>query len=287
MTPATPSSGLVPNPPPSAPVASLVPVEEAPASVESTSSPSSTTIDQDAPSQRIRKNKARLVARGYRQEEGIDFEESFARSAILERSDTSRICCSYEYDRLPDGCKDDIFEWLKQAPRAWYDLLSSFLLSQGFSKGKVDLTLFISRKGNDILLDSAIALTAFADADHSGCQDMRHSTYGILWMRLQLTNYGIGFNKIPMYCDNKSAIASCYNNVQHSQSKHIDIRYHFIKEQVENGVVELYFVRTEYQLADIFTKALCRERIEFLIDKLGMRSFTPETLKELADEAEE
>ncbi|GJS45613.1 hypothetical protein Tco_0595734 [Tanacetum coccineum] len=81
--------------------------------------------------------------------------------------------------------------------------------------------------------------------------------------------------------------ALCCNNVQHSRSKHIDIRYHFIKEQVENGVVELYFVRTEYQLADIFTKALCRERIEFLIDKLGMRSFTPETLKELADEAEE
>ncbi|GJW19228.1 hypothetical protein Tco_0026664 [Tanacetum coccineum] len=90
-----------------------------------------------------------------------------------------------------------------------------------------------------------------------------------------------------MYFDNKSAIALCCNNVQHSQSKHIDIRYHFIKEQVENGVVELYFVRTEYHLADIFTKALCREQIEFLIDKLGMRSVTPETLKELADEAEE
>ncbi|GJW21359.1 retrovirus-related pol polyprotein from transposon TNT 1-94 [Tanacetum coccineum] len=58
-------------------------------------------------------------------------------------------------------------------------------------------------------------------------------------------------------------------------------------QKVENGVVELYFVSTKYQLADIFTKALCRERIEFLIDKLGMRSFTPETLKELADEAEE
>ncbi|GKF99705.1 hypothetical protein Tco_0301396, partial [Tanacetum coccineum] len=54
-----------------------------------------------------------------------------------------------------------------------------------------------------------------------------------------------------MYCDNKSAIALCYNNVQYSRSKHIDIRFHFIKEQVENGVVELYFVNTEYQLADI------------------------------------
>ncbi|GKF41988.1 hypothetical protein Tco_0125330, partial [Tanacetum coccineum] len=79
----------------------------------------------------------------------------------------------------------------------------------------------------------------------------------------------------------------CCNNVQHSRSMHINIRYHFIKEQVENGVVEHYFVNTEYQLVEIFTKALCRERIEFLINKLGMRSFTPETLKQLVDEAGE
>ncbi|GJX82920.1 hypothetical protein Tco_0332401 [Tanacetum coccineum] len=90
-----------------------------------------------------------------------------------------------------------------------------------------------------------------------------------------------------MYCDNKSVIALCCNNVQHSRSKHIDIRFHFIKEHVENGVIKLYFVNTKYQLADIFTKALGRERIEFLINKLGMRSFTPETLKQLADEVDE
>ncbi|GJZ86559.1 retrovirus-related pol polyprotein from transposon TNT 1-94 [Tanacetum coccineum] len=173
--------------------------------------------------------------------------------------------------------------------------------------------------------DSSIALTAFADADHAGCQDTRRSTSGsmqllgdrlvswsskrqksaaissteaeyialsgycaqILWMRSQLTDYGFGFNKIPMYYDNKSAIALCCNNVQHSRSKHIDIIFHFIKEHVENGVIELYFVNTEYQLADIFTKALGRNRIEFLINKLGMRSFTPETLKQLADEVDE
>ncbi|GKC47058.1 retrovirus-related pol polyprotein from transposon TNT 1-94 [Tanacetum coccineum] len=173
--------------------------------------------------------------------------------------------------------------------------------------------------------DSLIALIAFADADHAGCQDTRRSTSGsmqflgdrlvswsskrqksaaissteaeyiamsgccaqIIWMRSQLTDYGLGFNKIPMYCDNKSAIALCCNNVQHSRSKHIDIRFHFIKEHVENGVIELYFVNTEYQLADIFTKALARERIEFLINKLGMRSFTSETLKQLADEVDE
>nr|GEY36168.1 copia protein [Tanacetum cinerariifolium]GEY38683.1 copia protein [Tanacetum cinerariifolium] len=166
---------------------------------------------------------------------------------------------------------------------------------------------------------------AFADADHAGCQDTRRSTSNsllflgerliswslkrqksaaisntkaeyialsgccaqILWMRSQLTDYGLGFNKIPMYCDNKSAIDLCCNNVQYSRSKHVDIRYHFIKEQVENGVIELYFVNTEYQLADLFTKALGRDRIEFLINKLGMRSFMTETLKQLTDEVDE
>nr|GEV22487.1 hypothetical protein [Tanacetum cinerariifolium] len=147
-----------------------------------------------------------------------------------------------------------------------------------------------------------------ANADHAGCQDTRRSTSGsmqllgerlvswsskrqksdvisstkaeyislsgccaqVLWMRSQLIDYGLGFNKISMYCDNKSAIALCCNNVQHSRSKHIDIIFHFIKEQVKNGLVELYFVNTEYQLANIFTKARGRERIEFLINKLGM-----------------
>nr|GEZ97005.1 ribonuclease H [Tanacetum cinerariifolium] len=90
-----------------------------------------------------------------------------------------------------------------------------------------------------------------------------------------------------MYCDNKSAIALCCNNVQHSRSKHIDIRCHFIKEQVENGVIELYFVNTEYQLKDLFTKALGRDRIEFLMNKLRMRSFAPETLKQLMDKVDE
>ncbi|GKE37443.1 retrovirus-related pol polyprotein from transposon TNT 1-94 [Tanacetum coccineum] len=70
-----------------------------------------------------------------------------------------------------------------------------------------------------------MALTAYADADHAGCQDTQRSTSGsaqflgdklILWMRSQLTDYGFAFNKIPLYCDNRSAIALCCNNVQHS-----------------------------------------------------------------------
>nr|GEW05564.1 retrovirus-related Pol polyprotein from transposon TNT 1-94 [Tanacetum cinerariifolium] len=154
--------------------------------------------------------------------------------------------------------------------------------------------------------DSSIALTTFVDADHAGCQDTHCSTSGslqflgdrliswsskrqksaaisstkakyialsnccaqILCMRSQLTDYGLGFIKIPMYYDNKSAIALCCNNVQHSRSKHIDIRYHFIKEHVENGVIEFYFVNTEYQLADLITKALGRDRIELSIAEI-------------------
>ncbi|GJU87083.1 hypothetical protein Tco_1294629 [Tanacetum coccineum] len=71
----------------------------------------------------------------------------------------------------------------------------------------------------------------------------------------------------------------------HSRSKHIDIRHHFIKEQVERKVVELYFVETKYQLADIFTKALLRERFATLFPLLGVKQMSPETLKELLDES--
>ncbi|GJR46742.1 retrovirus-related pol polyprotein from transposon TNT 1-94 [Tanacetum coccineum] len=317
----------------------------------------------------ILKNKARLVAHGYRQEEGIDFEESFA----PEEVNVSQPDGFVDKDNLNHvyKLKKSLYR-LKQAPRAWYDMLSSFLISQDFSKGSVDPTLFIRRDGKELLLvqiyvddiifaastpelldtpmvekskldedkegkavdpshyrgmiGTLLYLTAtFEDADHAGCQDTRRSTSGsmqllgdrlvswsskrqksvaisnteaeyialsgccaqILWMRSQLTDYSFGFNKIPMYCDNKSAIALCCNNVQHSRSKHIDIRFHFIKEHVENRVIKLYFFNTGYQLEDIFTKALGRNRIEFLINKLGMRSFTPETLKQLADEVDE
>ncbi|GKD03879.1 hypothetical protein Tco_1178853 [Tanacetum coccineum] len=139
------------------------------------------------------------------------------------------------------------------------------------------------------LKDTAIALMAYADADHAGCQDTRQSTSGsaqFLGDRL-LSDYGFAFNKIPLYCDNKSAITFCSNNIQHSRSKHIDIRHHFIREQVENGVVELYFMETDYQLADIFTKVLPRERFEFILPRLGMKSMSSESLKRLQEGEDE
>ncbi|GJS47339.1 ribonuclease H-like domain-containing protein [Tanacetum coccineum] len=161
--------------------------------------------------------------------------------------------------------------------------------------------------------DSGFELTAFLDADHAGCIDTRKSTSGgiqilgdklvswmskkqdctaissveaeyvalsascaqVMWMRTQLKDYGFNYNKIPLYCDSQSAITISCNPVQHSRTKHIYTQYHFIKEQVENGIIELYFVRTEYQLADMFTKALPEDRVQYLTRRIGMRCLTP------------
>ncbi|GKA48416.1 hypothetical protein Tco_0741374 [Tanacetum coccineum] len=101
----------------------------------------------------------------------------------------------------------------------------------------------------------------------------------------QLQSYGFHFDKIPMYCDSKATIAISCNPVQHSRTKHIDVRYHFIKEQVEKGIVELFFVGTEYQLADLFTKALSEDRFKYLVRRLGMRCLTPDELEVLAIES--
>ncbi|GJT55123.1 retrovirus-related pol polyprotein from transposon TNT 1-94 [Tanacetum coccineum] len=100
-----------------------------------------------------------------------------------------------------------------------------------YLKGTTNMGIWYSK-------DTGIALTAYADANHVGCQDTKRSTSGSAqFLDDRLVNYGFASSKIPLYCDNKSAIALCCNNVQHSKSKHIDVRYHFIKEQVENVIV--------------------------------------------------
>ncbi|GJV23863.1 retrovirus-related pol polyprotein from transposon TNT 1-94 [Tanacetum coccineum] len=322
----------------------------------------------------ILKNKARLVARGYRQEEGIKFEESFAPVARLE---AIRIFLAFAahmnmvvyqmdvkiaflngklreevYVSQPDSfvnldnpnhvykLKKALYG-LKQAPRAWYDMLSSFLISQDFSKGSEDPTLFIrlqifqnprgifinqskyaleslkkygfdscdpvdtpmvekSKLDEDkegkvvdplhyrgmigtllyLIANSSIALTTFTDADYDGCQDTRRSTSGSMQF--------LGDRLVSWSSKRHKSVAISSTEAKYiSMSNHIDIRFHFIKEDVENGVIELYFVNTEYQLADIFRKSLARERIEFLINKLGIWSFMPETLKQLANEVDE
>ncbi|GJR31311.1 copia protein [Tanacetum coccineum] len=255
----------------------------------------------------------------------MDVNTAFLNSELKEEVYVSQLDGFVDQDNLSHVYKlTKALYGLKQAPRAWYDILSSFLISQHFSKGAVDLTLFTRHAGNNLLLakptekhlqavkqifrylkgtinmglwkDTGMSLTANADADHAGCQDNRRCTSGsaqflgdklVRWSSKKQKCTTISSIEIPLYYDNKSVIALCCNNVQHSRAKHIDVRYHFIKEQVENVIVELYFVRTEYQLADIFTKPLPRERFNFLIKKLGMRSMSLETLKHLAKETDE
>nr|GEY63849.1 hypothetical protein [Tanacetum cinerariifolium] len=123
-------------------------------------------------------------------------------------------------------------------------------------------------------------LTGFLNDDYAGCKDTFKSTsggaqfLGESWLDgLQrtktLTDYRFHFKKILIYCDSKLSIAISCNPVQHSRKKHIAIRYHFIKEHVEKGTIELYFVKTDYQLADLFTKALPADRFNNLVRRLG------------------
>ncbi|GJZ92513.1 copia protein [Tanacetum coccineum] len=273
----------------------------------------------------VLKNKARLVAKGYRQEEGIDFEESFAPVArieaihILIANAASKNMTIYQMDVqdfIPNGeLKEEVYKFgMDSCDPVDTPMVDRLKLDEDPLGIPVDQTRFRSMVGSLMYLTASRPDLVFVvcmcaryqasptkkhlkalkiDADHAGCQDTRRSTSGsaqflgdklvswsskkqkstaistteaeyiamsgccaqILWMRSQLTDYGFVFNKIPLYCDNRSAIALCCNNVQHSRSKHIDIRHHFIREQVEKGLVELYFVTMDYQLADIFTKA--------------------------------
>nr|GEX21514.1 hypothetical protein [Tanacetum cinerariifolium] len=154
-----------------------------------------------------------------------------------------------------------------------------------YLQGTVNMGLWYTK-------DSGFKLTGFSDADYAGCKDTFKSTsvgvqfFGkklmswsskkqdytslssaeseyvslsaccaqVLWMRTHLIDYGYHFDKILIYYDSKSTIAISYNLVQHLRMKHIAVRYHFIKKHIEKGTIELYFVKIDYQLADIFTK---------------------------------
>nr|GFA50393.1 retrovirus-related Pol polyprotein from transposon TNT 1-94 [Tanacetum cinerariifolium] len=148
---------------------------------------------------------------------------------------------------------------LKQEPRAWYDVLLKFLIDSGFQKGD-KLVCWSSKKQNCV----SISTTESKYVALSGC------CVEVLWMRTQLTDYGFFYDKVLIYCDSKSAIAISCNPLQQTRTKYIDVRYHFTKDHVEKGTIELYFVGTEYQLADLFTKSLPEALFKFLVEKLGM-----------------
>nr|GEZ33889.1 copia protein [Tanacetum cinerariifolium] len=218
-------------------------------------------------------NKATLVAVGYCQQEGIDYDETFAPVArivaihiflayvahndftvfqidvktaflngILKEEVYVGQPLSFVSKQYPNHmyAQDKALYGLKQAPRAWYDVVLKFLIDSDFQKGLIDTTLFIKKKGDKFVYWSSkkqnYGYISTAESEYvvvSGCCAQ------VLWMRTQLTNYGFLYDKVPIYCDSNSAISISYNPVQHTQTKHIDVRYHFIKDPVEKGTIEL------------------------------------------------
>ncbi|GKD04449.1 retrovirus-related pol polyprotein from transposon TNT 1-94 [Tanacetum coccineum] len=224
------------------------------------------------------RNKSYLVAKGYSQQEGIDIEESPTPVARLE---AVRMFVAYAAHTNFTIYQMDVKTAFLNGP-----LKEEVFVSQpdGFVDPDFPKHVYRLKKA---LYD--LKQAPKHDADLAGCHDDYKSTYGgiqflgnklVSWT--QLLDYGYRYTKIPMYCDSKSAIGMSCNPVQHSCTKNINIRYHFIKEHVEQATIELYFIGTEYQFADLFTKALPKERFEYLVHRIDMQCMTPTELERLA-----
>jgi len=97
-----------------------------------------------------------------------------------------------------------------------------------------------------------------------------HACAQSIWLKNQLMDYGVKLERVPLYCDNTSAINLTKNQIQHSKTKHIEIRHHFIRDHIQKGDIKIMFVKTENQLADLFTKPLARDRFNELRTELGI-----------------
>jgi len=155
---------------------------------------------------------------------------------------------------------------------------------------------------------SPIHLVGYSDSDFAGCKLDRKSTSGtchllgsslischskkqgcmalstaeaeyivvggccaqILWIKQQLEDFGLQVSKVPLLCDNTSAINLTKNHIQHSRTKHIEIQHHFIQDHVSNGDCEVKFIETKKQPTNIFTNPLPKDRFFLLRNELGV-----------------
>nr|GEZ30452.1 copia protein [Tanacetum cinerariifolium] len=178
----------------------------------------------------VSRNKARLVAQGYNQQEGIDYDETYA---LVARLESIRILLAY-------ACALD-FKLFQM------DVKSAFL--NGFINEENALAISTTK-------------AEYVSAEKA-CQQA-------LWMKQALIDYNVRLDDVPIICDNKGVIDLSKNPVQHSRTKHIEIRHHFLRDNVQKGHVSIEKVPCVDNITDILTKPLKRESFNYLCFGLGM-----------------
>ncbi|GJU52477.1 retrovirus-related pol polyprotein from transposon TNT 1-94 [Tanacetum coccineum] len=250
------------------------------------------------------RNKTRLVAKGYKKEEGIDFEESFAPVACLE---AVRITPLWSMSTPMATERPDADLQGTPTDQTTYHRMIGGLMYLTASRPDIAFATFVCARYQarptvknlkEMMEPCRCNVKMIVRVPSGGdcnilCGKARELEFKVnkivlrlsycvrlIWFPVcmlcqvnlecvtKLLDYGYKYNRIPMYCDSKSAIAISCNPVQHSKTKHIDIQYHFIKEHVEKGTMEIYFVRTEYQLTDLFTKALPKCTLLILVHRI-------------------
>ncbi|KAK9044453.1 hypothetical protein V6N11_058353 [Hibiscus sabdariffa] len=254
----------------------------------------------------IVRNKARLVAKGYTQEEGIDFDETYTPVARMEAIRMLlAFACRLEFKLFQMDVKSAFLngfineEVFQANPKESH--LKAVKRIFRYLQDTPSLGLWYPR-------DSTFDLHAYSDVDYGGCKIDRKSTSDtcqflgsmliswfskkqnsvalstteaeyisagsccaqVLWKKQQLLDYVIDVGTIPIKCDNTGAICFTKNPIQHSRTKHIEIRHNFIRDHVSKDDIVLEFVDTLHQLADIFTKPLDKERFWTLRRDLGL-----------------
>nr|GFA16267.1 integrase, catalytic region, zinc finger, CCHC-type, peptidase aspartic, catalytic [Tanacetum cinerariifolium] len=156
--------------------------------------------------------------------------------------------------------------------------VDSTVIPQDVEEDNIDME--VAHMGNDLLFGVPNSEVTYAQSSSTIYKVKLDELGGILKNKARLVACGYRQEEGIDFEESFALVARL-------EAIRIFLAYVAHKNMVENGAIELYFVNTEYQLADLFTKSLGRDRIEFLINKLGMRSFTPETLKQLMDEVDE